>query len=315
MLLTPLDSVLELTLLLCRNGVCPLMLAHKLRQKECLQVLIHEGKADTSVLNDNSILARLGWENDNKREDLKKDTQCFDTGPDTNILPKIRFPNITQKPNELPDTKFGSFGENQSEMLDSVIEFRKHQERLKRKRKHKKKKKTTTVHINMTSEQYSDQNQTDCMSPNMDLIASGSKYSRPQKLTTHVTYTTSPLPAVHSSNPLPIRHLENDDKRFHRLEPPLYKCGLLSRSESRISVLKAKPVNTFTQPNFGSTREMRMTRDKPTDIPTSFAVDTAHEAKSPPLNKFTPLPPIFVNSRSAQVKKKELNLPNLHHQE
>ena len=54
---------------------------------------------------------------------------------------------------------------------------------------------------------------------------------------------------------------------------------------------------------------------KPTDIPTSFAVDTAHEAKSPPLNKFTPLPPIFVNSRSAQVKKKELNLPNLHHQE
>ena len=167
------------------------MLAHKLRQKECLQVLIHEGKADTGVLNDNSILARLGWENDNKREDLKRETQCFDTGPDTNILPKIRFPNITQKPNELPDTKFGSFGENQSEMLDSVMEFSKHQEQLKRKRKHKKKKKTTNVHINMTSEQYSDQNQTDCMSPNMDLIASGSKYPRPQKLTTRYLHHQS----------------------------------------------------------------------------------------------------------------------------
>ena len=306
--------MLELTLLFCRNGVCPLMLAHKLRQKECLQVLIHEGKADTSVLNDNSILARLGWENDNKREDLKKDTQCFDTDPGTNILPKIRFPNITQKRNEPLDTTFGSFCENQSEMLDSVMVFSKHQERLKRKRKHKKKKKTTNVHINMTSEKYSDQNRIDCMSPNMDVIASGSKYSSPQNLTTHVT---SPLPAVHSSSPLPIRHLENDDKRFHRLEPPLYKCGLLSRSESRISVLKAKPVNTFTQPTFGSTREIRMTKDKPTDIdlPTSFAVDTAHEAKSPLLNKFTPLPPIFVNSRNSHMKKKEFNLPTLHHQE
>ena len=300
--------------------MCPLLLAHKLRQKECLQVLIHEGKADTSVLNDNSILARLGWENDNEREELKSDTQYFNAGPGTHILPQIRFPNILQKPNEVLDTKFRSFGENQSEMLDSVIEFSKYPERLKRKRKHKKKKKTTTVHINVTSEQYSDQSRTDCMSPDMDLIApSGSKYSRLQKLTTHITYTTSPLPAVQASSPLPIRHLENNDKKFHSLEPPLYKSGLFSRSDSRISVLKAKPANTFTQPNVGSTRDMRMTRDNPTDIhvPSSFAVDSAHEANSPPLNKFAPLPPIFVNSRSAHAKKKELNLnlPTLHHQE
>ena len=271
--------------------MCPLMLAYKLRQKECLQVLINEGKADTSVLNDKSILAHLDEDNDNKMKELKSDTSQA-----THALPKVRFPNIAQKPYGFLNTKFGSFGEShsESEMLDSVTDFSKYQKRMNRKRKHKKKKKTTTVHINATSEQYSDR-----MSP--DRTASESKYPRPQKLT-----PTSPLLAVQSSSPLPIRHLENDDKRFHRLEPPLYKSGLLTRSESRISVLKAKPANTFTEPNFGSTREIHMT----TNIPTSF---TAEEANSPVLNKFTPLPPIFVNSRSTHMKKKELNLPSIHH--
>ena len=297
-----------IALLCCRDGMCPLMLAHKLRQKECLQVLINEGKADTSILNDKSILARLNGDNNNKR-----DTQCIDSGPDTHILPKILFPSIVQKPNELLNTKFGSFDESQSEMLDSVIHSSKYQERLNRKRKHKKKKKTTSVHINVTSEQYSDQDRIDCTGPT--IIAPGSKYPRPQRSTTHVTCTTGPLPVVQSYSPFPIRHLENDEKRFQHLEPPLYKSGLLSRSESRISVLKAKPGNTFNQPNFGSTREMRMPRDKPTDIPTLFAVNTVDESNSAPLNKFTPLPPIFVNSRSAHMRKKELNLSTLHHQE
>ena len=279
------------------------MLAHKLRQKECLQVLINEGKADTSVLNDKSILLLMGEDDDNKMEELK---QSINTGSAAHVLPKIRFPNIAQKPNELLNTKFVCFGESESEseMLDSVTDFSKYQKRMNRKRKHKKKKKTTTVHINATSQQYPDR-----MSP--DRIASESKYPRPQKLATHFTHSTSPLLAVQSSSPLPIRHLENDDKMFHRLEPPLYKSGMLTRSDSRISVLKAKPANIFTQPNFGSTRDIRMRTDKPTDISTSFDVDTADEANSPSLNKFTPLPPIFVNSRSEHMEK-ELNLPTLH---
>ena len=225
---------------------------------------------------------------------------------ETKKLPDIRLPNIApQKSNELS----GDFGKTDSDVLDRALDFLRFQERLNRKRKHSKKKKTT-VHINVASEQYPNQNHYEHLKPN--IIASGTQYFRPpERVTTHVTYTTSPLGHVTAQppSPLPIRHLENDGHKFHRLVPPLYKSKLLSRSDSRISVLKDKSESVL--PNFGSTRDIRIARDKPVDIPKPFAVNSKEENASP-LNKFAPLPPIFGNPFSSDKKLKQ---PTLHPQE
>ena len=282
-----------------RAGLCPLMLAYKLRQKNCLQVLINEGRADTSILKkkDKSALKYIN-DDDTTTSQRNLNMQVMKPQCGTNNAPMLRFPSLVSNPSEYITSKIG---QSESEMLDSVISFSKNHERLNRKPKHRKKKKnTTTVHINAT-EQLVEHEKIDYLKPN--LMASGTKYARtPEKLNTHI---------AHFSSPLPIRHIENDDTKFHRLDPHLYKPNLSTLSDSRISVPKDNFENGLTPVSFGSTRDICMTNEKTNDFTTVFSLNN-NESSS--LNKFAPLPPIFVNSSSPRQGKKR-TLQTLHPQE
>ena len=260
--------------LFTRAGHCALILAYKLRQKQCLQVLINEGQADASVIKDKSIVRFINEDDFTSTVQNNSDTRAMNPQYNTSTSSTLHFPSLVTKPSVFPNAAVNTLNQNQSKLL----------ERGSRKSRHKTKKKLTTTDVNQHLAQHYEDH-----------------YMQPMAAASSLKFTSVPKDvATDIADGRAIRRLETNGTMLG-LDRHSNRKNLLSVSDSRIFTPNYKAANILA-PKHGNTKEILETidnhtiTDKSEDTSTRFAINENDKAKATCLYRFTLLPPICVSS-------------------
>lgn len=277
-------------------------MACKVHRKQCLQVLVHEGKADTSVVRDVYLLRSL------TRETTMVNFRKTNVNHTGNLVPLVTFPSLQKKSIQIPQNLLSEKQLIRENSVNLNTGFYRGGERWYCKRKNRKHRKRNPLYeYLLVNSQRSRDFQRDTQTQEWEKKTSKKLAEFPQGRID--PWAPRPL----KSSEAKLEKSVAGPNRPDALTPSAERARWLTRSDSRLYIPKETTTNILEPIKHKNTEKLLQQRihktlSENTETP-STQVNTIAQPGVSSLNKFRPLPPIFVNSTSASCKSVSPSLP------